>query len=42
MEDSELLGVISGNGGVQVDVVLYLLNPGKSSHVAQLVSANGW
>jgi hypothetical protein len=27
MEDSELLGVISGSGGVQVDVILYLLSP---------------
>ncbi|KAF2192434.1 hypothetical protein K469DRAFT_653927 [Zopfia rhizophila CBS 207.26] len=27
MEDSDLLGVISGNGGVQVDVVFYLLSP---------------
>ncbi|KAF2476193.1 uncharacterized protein BDR25DRAFT_252050 [Lindgomyces ingoldianus] len=27
MEDSELLGVVSGNGGIQVDVVLYLLSP---------------
>ncbi|KAF2752053.1 hypothetical protein M011DRAFT_473331 [Sporormia fimetaria CBS 119925] len=26
MEDSDVLGVISGNGGVQVDVVFYLLN----------------
>lgn len=29
MEDSDLLGVISGNGGVQVDLVLYLLGPGE-------------
>ncbi|KAF2273683.1 uncharacterized protein EI97DRAFT_403793 [Westerdykella ornata] len=27
MEDSDVLGVIGGNGGVQVDVVLYLLSP---------------
>ncbi|ORY08690.1 Septin-domain-containing protein [Clohesyomyces aquaticus] len=27
LEDSELLSIISGNGGVQVDVVLYLLSP---------------
>jgi hypothetical protein len=29
MEDSDLLGVISGSGGVQVDVVFYLLSPSK-------------
>jgi hypothetical protein len=29
MEDNDLLGVISGSGGVQVDVVFYLLNPGR-------------
>ena len=28
MEDSDLVGIISGNGGVQVDVVFYLLDPG--------------
>ncbi|KAF2197820.1 hypothetical protein GQ43DRAFT_423752 [Delitschia confertaspora ATCC 74209] len=27
MDDNDLLGVISGNGGVQVDVVIYLLSP---------------
>ncbi|KAF2797764.1 hypothetical protein K505DRAFT_297791 [Melanomma pulvis-pyrius CBS 109.77] len=27
MEDSDLIGVVSGNGGVQVDVVFYLLPP---------------
>lgn len=29
MEDSDLLGVISGNGGLSIDVVLYLLPPRK-------------
>ena len=29
MDDNELLGVLSGSGGVQVDLVLYLLPPGK-------------
>ena len=29
MEDSDLIGVVSGNGGVQVDVVFYLLPPSK-------------
>ena len=28
--DSDILGVASGNGGVLVDVVLYLLSPSKS------------
>lgn len=28
MEDSDVLGVIGGHGGVQVDVVFYLLSPG--------------
>jgi septin family protein len=30
MEESDLLGLIGGNGGVQVDVVFYLLSPGKN------------
>jgi len=30
MNDSDLLGVISGNGGVQVDVVIYMLAPSES------------
>jgi hypothetical protein len=30
MEDSDLLNLICGNGGSQVDVVLYLLSPSKS------------
>jgi hypothetical protein len=29
MEDNDVLGVISGSGGVSVDVVLYLLPPSK-------------
>lgn len=29
MEDGDLLGVVSGSGGVQVDVILYLLSPSK-------------
>ncbi|KAL5118367.1 hypothetical protein ACEQ8H_003716 [Pleosporales sp. CAS-2024a] len=29
MEDSDVLGVVSGSGGVTVDVVLYLLPPNK-------------
>ncbi|KAH8723942.1 Septin-domain-containing protein [Phaeosphaeriaceae sp. PMI808] len=29
MEDSDVLGVVSGNGGVSIDVVLYLLPPNK-------------
>jgi hypothetical protein len=29
MDDSDVLGVISGSGGVSVDVVLYLLPPRK-------------
>ena len=31
MEDSDMLGIVSGSGGVSVDVVLYLLPPSKSS-----------
>lgn len=30
LEDSDVLGVVSGSGGVSVDVVLYLLPPSKS------------
>jgi hypothetical protein len=29
MEDSDLIGVVSGNGGVLVDVIFYLLSPSK-------------
>ncbi|EMD89827.1 hypothetical protein COCHEDRAFT_1225432 [Bipolaris maydis C5] len=29
LEDSDALGLVSGNGGVLVDVVIYLLAPGK-------------
>ena len=29
LEDSDILGVVSGSGGVAVDVVLYLLPPSK-------------
>jgi hypothetical protein len=29
MEDSDLLSVIGGHGGIQIDVVLYLLSPSK-------------
>ena len=31
MDDGDVLGVISGSGGVSIDVVLYLLPPSKSS-----------
>lgn len=31
MEDSDLLGFVGGNGGVQVDVIFYLLSPGLHS-----------
>jgi hypothetical protein len=30
LEDSDVLGVVSGSGGVLVDVVIYLLPPSKS------------
>ena len=30
LEDNDALGVVSGSGGVLVDVVIYLLPPGKS------------
>ena len=30
MEDSDVLGIIGGHGGLQVDVVLYLLAPSES------------
>lgn len=36
MEDSELLGVVSGNGGVQVDVVFYLLSPSTLPDAVQV------
>jgi hypothetical protein len=29
MDDAELIGVISGSGGILVDVVLYMLPPGE-------------
>lgn len=29
LEDNDVLGVVSGNGGVMVDVVLYLLPPSE-------------
>jgi hypothetical protein len=29
MEDSDVLGVVSGSGGIAIDVVLYLLPPSK-------------
>ena len=29
MEDGEMIGVVSGSGGILVDVVLYLLPPSK-------------
>jgi hypothetical protein len=32
MDDGDVLGVISGSGGVSIDVVLYLLPPSKFSH----------
>jgi hypothetical protein len=31
MDDGDVLGVISGSGGVSIDVVLYLLPPSKFS-----------
>jgi hypothetical protein len=31
LEDSEVIGVVSGSGGILVDVVLYLLPPCKSA-----------
>lgn len=31
MDDNDVLGVISGSGGVSIDVVLYLLSPSKCS-----------
>lgn len=31
MDDSDIIGIIGGNGGVQVDVIFYLLSPGKTS-----------
>lgn len=40
MEDSELLGVISGNGGTQVDVVFYLLSPSKLLKTYVSLNAN--
>ena len=30
LDDGEMVGLISGSGGVLVDVVLYLLPPGES------------
>ena len=29
MNDSDLLGILSGSGGVQADVILYVIPPGK-------------
>jgi hypothetical protein len=31
MKDSDMVGMISGSGGISVDAVLYLLPPSKSS-----------
>lgn len=31
MEESDMLGVVSGSGGVSIDVVIYLLPPSKST-----------
>lgn len=36
LEDSDALGLVSGSGGVLVDVVIYLLSPGKPSHHSTL------
>lgn len=30
LDDNDLVGIVGGNGGISVDVVLYLLPPGKS------------
>lgn len=32
LEDNDVLGVVSGSGGVLVDVVIYLLPPSKPNH----------
>jgi hypothetical protein len=41
LEDSDALGLVSGSGGVLVDVVIYLLSPGKPSrylcHISLLI-----
>jgi hypothetical protein len=36
LDDSDLVGVISGSGGISVDAVLYLLPPSKSCHPSSL------
>lgn len=34
LQDNDALGLVSGSGGVLVDVVIYLLSPGKlNSHL---------
>jgi hypothetical protein len=38
MEDSDVLGVISGSGGVAIDLVLYLLPPSKSGSLTAMSS----
>jgi hypothetical protein len=29
MDDSDVLGLVSGNGGASIDLVIYLLPPGE-------------
>ena len=32
MKESDMVGLVSGSGGISVDAVLYLLPPSKSKH----------
>lgn len=36
MSDGDLLGILSGNGGLQVDVVFYLMKPSQGKFVHAL------
>ena len=38
MEDSDVLSVIGGSGGVAIDLILYLLPPSKSGSLAAMGS----
>ena len=37
VSDGDLLSVLSGNGGMQVDVVFYLLSPSRRKKILHLV-----
>ncbi|EKG18270.1 Cell division protein GTP binding protein [Macrophomina phaseolina MS6] len=38
MNDNDLLGILSGNGGVQVDVVFYMLRPSEDPELSRCIA----